>query len=137
MGNIATKIKDLREENKLKQKELADLLSTTDDSIYSWEKGRSEPPIEQIKNLAKVFNVSTDYLLGVEESDSLICNKGIGSFRSGRTGGEINLSPEEIKFIQDYRKLGPFQQETLRIQIEALAEKKNRPESDGRFIKKK
>ena len=49
------------------QKDLARLLDTTDDSIFSWEKGRSQPSIESIRKLCTIFDVSADYLLGLED----------------------------------------------------------------------
>ncbi len=58
------RLKELRLENKLTQKALAEKLNVTDDCIYFWEKGRSEPSIEQIIALAILFDTTTDYLLG-------------------------------------------------------------------------
>lgn len=49
------------------QKQLASLLNTTDDSVFSWEKGRSQPPLETVRNICKIFEVSADYLLGLKD----------------------------------------------------------------------
>lgn len=49
------------------QKDLARLLDTTDDSIFSWKKGRSQPSIEIIRKLCTIFDVSADYLIGLED----------------------------------------------------------------------
>lgn len=49
------------------QKELAKALETTDDSVFSWEKGRSQPSIEFIRRLTVILDVSADYLLGLED----------------------------------------------------------------------
>ncbi len=54
-------------ENKMTQKQLAQKIGTTDDCIYFWEKGRSEPCIAEIIAIADLFGVSTDYLLGKDE----------------------------------------------------------------------
>ena len=67
MDIFAVRLKEQRLEKGLKQKQLADAVNTTDDSIYSWEKGRSQPSIEQIRQLCKTLNVSADYLLGLED----------------------------------------------------------------------
>lgn len=58
------RLKELRNENKWTQKMLAAKMNVTDDCVYFWEKGRSEPSIEQIIQLSILFDVSTDYLLG-------------------------------------------------------------------------
>ncbi len=67
MSIISTKIKELRIEKGLTQKQLANAISTTDDSIYSWEKGRSEPNCDMICALCNYFEVSADFLLGRTE----------------------------------------------------------------------
>ena len=64
MNTFSTRLKELRKEHSLTQKSLAKELDTTDDCIYSWEKGRSEPSIAELIMLANYFEVSLDYLLG-------------------------------------------------------------------------
>ncbi len=39
-------------------------MNVTDDCIFFWEKGRSEPSVQQILDLSALFEVTTDYLLG-------------------------------------------------------------------------
>lgn len=48
--------------------ELATAIGTTYDCIYSWEVGRSQPSIEMLIALCKVFEVSSEYLLGLSDS---------------------------------------------------------------------
>ena len=67
MDNFAIKLKEIRTEKGFTQKQLAEAVKTTDDSIYSWEKGRSQPSLEMLRALSKFFDVSTDYLLGLED----------------------------------------------------------------------
>ncbi len=64
MNKFSARLKELRTERNLTQKRLAEKLSTTDDCIFFWEKGRSEPSIDEILRLAAFFDVTTDYLLG-------------------------------------------------------------------------
>ena len=61
------RLKELRSERNLTQKQLALLLGVSDDCIFFWEKGRSEPSVQQIIELSNIFDVSTDYLLGKTE----------------------------------------------------------------------
>lgn len=67
MDIFAIRLKELRQGSNQTQKELAVKLNTTNDSIYSWEKGRSQPSIEIIRQICKVFDVSADYLLGLTD----------------------------------------------------------------------
>ena len=57
-------LKKLRQRNNISQDELAKKINVKQYVISSWEIGRSEPNIEQIKFLSDYFNVPTDYLLG-------------------------------------------------------------------------
>lgn len=64
---IKYKIKELRKEKKLRQKDLAELLNKSTTAVASWEQGLSEPNVNDIRLLCKIFNVSADYLLGLED----------------------------------------------------------------------
>ena len=48
------------------QKDLADKLYVTAQAVSRWENGEVEPSVTTIAEIAKIFNVSTDYILGVE-----------------------------------------------------------------------
>ena len=67
MNSFRIRLKELRTERGLTQKKLAERLDTTDDCIFLWEKGRSEPSIDESLKLAAFFDVTTDYLLGRTE----------------------------------------------------------------------
>ena len=69
MDIFAKRLKEIRVENELTQKELAKILQTTDDSIYSWEKGRSQPSLEMLRKICIELNADADYLIGVKEDE--------------------------------------------------------------------
>lgn len=60
------RIKALREVRGWTQAELARRLNITRNGVNSWEQGLSMPSPACLVDLAKLFSVSTDYLLGVE-----------------------------------------------------------------------
>ena len=64
---LAEKIKSIREQLGMTQAEVARKLGLTRSSINGWEMGLSVPSTQYIVELAKLFNVSTDYLLGMEQ----------------------------------------------------------------------
>ena len=64
---LAEKIKTIREQLGMTQSELARKLGLTRSSINGWEMGLSVPSTQYIVELAKLFRVSTDYLLGMEQ----------------------------------------------------------------------
>jgi len=65
---VADRIKSLREKQGKTQSELARQLGITRSSVNAWEMGVSVPSTQYIVELAQIFRVSTDYLLGVNES---------------------------------------------------------------------
>lgn len=68
---ISEKIKILREKNNYTQSSLAKKLNVTRSSVNAWEMGISVPSTPLIVDLAKLFHVSTDYLLGLEDTATL------------------------------------------------------------------
>lgn len=68
---VADRIKALREQRGLTQTELSKLLGITRSSVNAWELGISVPSTQYIVELAGIFKVSTDHLLGVDGSASV------------------------------------------------------------------
>lgn len=69
--HLSEKIKALREQSGWTQAELARKLGLTRSSINSWEMGLSVPSTQYIVELAKLFKVSTDYLLGMPNNATI------------------------------------------------------------------
>ena len=67
----ADRIKALREARDWTQAELARRLNITRNGVNSWEQGLSMPSPACLVDLAKLFSVSTDYLLGVERLETV------------------------------------------------------------------
>ena len=65
---FAMRLKKLREQKRLNQTELANLLKVSNGSISKWERGDRQPDYETLENIADTFNVTTDYLLGRSDS---------------------------------------------------------------------
>ncbi len=82
------KIKELREEKKWQQKDVAEKLNKTTACISSWETGKTEPSIDDLVRLADIFEVSLDYLLG-------------------RT--------DDIGVVSVYNNLSPLQEKTITL----------------------
>lgn len=83
---IADKIKALRISNKWTQSKLAKELGITRSSVNAWEMGISVPSTTYIVELAQIFHVSTDYLLGLKQNVSLDISE---------------LNEEEIKIVSE------------------------------------
>ena len=59
------RLKDLREDHDLTQKDIADFLQTTREQISKYETGKQMMGIDKYIKLAKYYNVSLDYLTGL------------------------------------------------------------------------
>lgn len=60
------KIKTLRTSHNLSQVQLAEQLKVSKQTISNWENNNILPSIEMLINIAKLFSVSTDYLLELD-----------------------------------------------------------------------
>lgn len=67
----ADRIKQLREEKGYTQADLAKQLGITRSSVNAWEMGISVPSTQYVVELASIFKVSTDYLLGVDTTATI------------------------------------------------------------------
>ena len=65
--NYMIRMRNLREDYDLTQKEVASLLGTSQTMYARYERGANEMPIRHLIQLAKYYNVTTDYLLGLTD----------------------------------------------------------------------
>ena len=64
---IYERIKELRQENGINQKKLAELCEVKQSCVSRWEKGDSLPDTKSIIKLCIIFDESADYLLGLKD----------------------------------------------------------------------
>ena len=61
------RIRDLREDKDLSQKEVANYLNIRQNTYSQYETGRRQLPLEHLIALARLYNTSTDYILGLTD----------------------------------------------------------------------
>ena len=71
MVEFGKKIRQLRKEKNLTQKQLASLIGVKNSVISFYEVGDRFPSPEVIRKLAIALHVSTDYLLGIEKNETV------------------------------------------------------------------
>lgn len=69
---FSEQLKNLRKQNKTSQRELADRLCVSQQTVAKWETGGATPNPETITRICDIFNVSSDYLLGRSEGGSTL-----------------------------------------------------------------
>ena len=67
MVDFGVRIKTLRKNGKMTQQDLARKLNLTKSVISAYETGLRMPSYEVLIEIARIFKVSTDYLLGIEQ----------------------------------------------------------------------
>lgn len=77
--NIGNKIKELRVKNKVTQEELAKVLQVSTQAVSKWENGGS-PDLELVPSIATYFNVTTDYLFDMKDSDIVDIDKKVAKY---------------------------------------------------------
>lgn len=81
------KLRKLRKDNNLTQKQLADKLEITKATVSAYETNAKYPSIEVLIKISNIFNVSSDYLLGLSEKTE---------FQNSNLTDEQNIIIEEI-----------------------------------------
>ena len=90
MGN---KLKSLRKEKKLTQKQVADRIGLAISAVSSYESGSRYPSYDVLVKLARMFHVSTDYLLGITDRRNIDV--------TGLNDNEIGLVSQLVEMLRD------------------------------------
>lgn len=116
------RLRSLREEKKITQKELAKLFKIAESTVSMYERGEREPNFEIVNKIANFFNVSTDYLLG-RTDDPTPPRKSKDPFS--------DLPKDAQIFFKDFDKLSDEDKKKVAEHIKFLlhlAEKENKKE---------
>lgn len=68
---VYTRIRDLREDNDLTQKEMAKMLNCSQQVYSNYELGQRDIPTDILIRLSKIHNVSVDYILGITNNPKI------------------------------------------------------------------
>ena len=73
--NHYKRLKDLREDRDLTQEELVEILNMHKTTYTNYEQGKREPPFELIIKLAKLYNVTIDYIADLTDTPTKLPKK--------------------------------------------------------------
>lgn len=71
MESLGNRLKQLRQNNRLRQDQVASLVGVNKNTMCSYENDVRQPSYEILVRLATIYRVSTDYLLGCESKERL------------------------------------------------------------------
>lgn len=72
---ISDRIKELRTRNNMSQVKLAKALNVSRSTVNAWEMDLSMPTIKYVIEMTKLFNVTSDYILELDNSNMINLNK--------------------------------------------------------------
>lgn len=90
---LGQRINELRQSRGWNQVELARRLNISKQTVSNWENDNIQPSIEMLVRISKLFGVSTDYLLGLDNTPRL-----------DMEGIPTHVVAHISQFVDDYRK---------------------------------
>lgn len=94
MDLLGQRLKDLRAQKQLYQKELADRLGVARSTVAAWEAGTKRPEGRTLEKLADFFGVTTDYIFGrTDRPQGRLVDPFVGSPESGEAIRRLLPSP--------------------------------------------
>ncbi len=93
MVNMGEKLKSLRIDKKMTQKQVADRIGLAISAVSSYESGSRYPSYDVLLKLARIFHVSTDYLLGITETRNIDA--------TGLNDDEINMISQLVDMLRE------------------------------------
>ena len=90
---MGEKLKSLRIEKNLTQKQVADRIGLAISAVSSYESGSRYPSYDVLVKLARMFHVSTDYLLGITDRRNIDV--------TGLNDNEIGLVSQLVEMLRD------------------------------------
>ncbi|MDY6065300.1 MAG: XRE family transcriptional regulator [Finegoldia sp.] len=101
---LSSKIRELRKRNNMSQQELGKKLNVGKTTISNYETGYSEPDSNTLTKIANIFDVSVDYLLGIDSNPNKTNDKFLVPVVGSVSCGEPFIAVEDIL---DYEELDP------------------------------
>ena len=118
--SLPEKLKEVRKQHGYTRRQLAAELGRNYATITKYENGEREPGHTYLMEIAQKFNVTTDYLLGLEEFS-----------RDGRQP----LSPEAVQLAQDFDTLDEWGRRAVRSVVELELQRRTQP-AENRPVRK-
>ena len=69
------RLRDIRKDHGDTQETLAKKLGFATPTVSKWEQGETDPNLETLKKICRMYNVSADYLLGITNDDPILSKK--------------------------------------------------------------
>lgn len=125
---FSSRIKELRLYKNLTQSELAQAIDITQSDVSKYERGQLEPNIRTIRQICSFFNVSADFLLGLEDDESL---------QPAVPYSTPILTEDEKELVDTFRRMTPNLQKIAIDTLHSFAGDRETQRSDGSIATRK
>jgi transcriptional regulator with XRE-family HTH domain len=123
MATFGQRLREIRTEHNLTQKDLAKMFKVSESAIGMYERDEREPSFKFTNDVADRFGVTTDYLHGrTDKRGSKSSNTDMNEKEQAEFEEFIN-NPEHGIFFKDYLSAPEERREEMRIIFKALMEK--------------
>ena len=95
---ITMKLKEIREENELTQKRMADILNVSRSAYSLWEINKNIIPLTKLNEISNIFNISIDYIVGLINKKKSNVNK--ITLDKKAIGKRLKQTRKELKLTQ-------------------------------------
>lgn len=116
---LGSAIRELRKKHKLTQEQLSVKLEVATSTIGMYEQGRRLPDAQTLKNIANIFNVSVDYLLGMENELSCKSNQWHENYANDYNYNNFLVENMQIltlgSYIKSLREIKKYSQRKLAL----------------------
>lgn len=106
---VGRKISSLRTINNLTQEDLAEKLHVTRQALSRWERGQAVPPVDIVVELGRIFNVSFDEILCLNESFEIDPNNIFKNHDRQLIINKIILGELEVSIPDIFYQLSPLE----------------------------
>ena len=110
MMTLGERIKVLQEAQGVSNKAIAELLHVAENTVSGYVRDKSEMTFDSLVKIARLFQVTTDYLLGLTDEPKV----------------PLRLSDSERRLILDLRTLNPDQKAIAAQTVQLMAEQNRR-----------
>ena len=98
------RIKELRTNAKMSQKDLADIVGVNQTAVSQWERGATSPKHFQVQKLCQVFQVSDAYLLGMIDTKNVPTPEEVSTLPEAQELRAVmeSLAPEDRQRVLEF-----------------------------------
>lgn len=122
-NKLTDNLKRLRKDYSLTQDEVADIISKDRSSVAKYESGKALPPIDILKQLAKLYRVSVDELCGISSSKQTVTLRSEPDAVPKRGPQYAKLSKQEQLIVLKFRMMNEKEKSDLIEKINEITAK--------------